>query len=728
MKKACALILTVTLFSLFTPLTAKMTALNSSIAISEVLANATNDDNDEFIELYNNTNEPIDISGWKFTDGDAVDEIVAWDDSLHGQINTPAQKNTTLIPQNAYAVILDQEYDEGGQPYNFPASAILFTTQNTTIGNELTTTDTITLYNEEGTLKQNMVDTFGTPIKDDNPLLCDDDGLDNIPFDPGDDISLERINPEEPDAEENWARNAENKSTPGLANNPYQNFAPTIINAAATPNPVILNGDKSVTFTAKIEDENGKDDLDSITLDLSSIGETAVSMYDDGTNGDSISNDSIFTNAITISKDLEPKVYSFEIKAQDKAGEEDAATISLTMQEPVYPSNLFINELLPNPSGDENTDEFIEIYNGNSSIVDLSEWKIKDGSTTFKISGTIGANSFLAVYKNASKISLNNSGDEVFLINPKGEHVHKSAYSETAKEDYAYAREDNGSFSWTSSLTPNKRNIFTAKEAIDDENENTNDETPLNEEEDPEENEIKSFSIKETKDQENNSLIKTSGVVTVPLDVFSDNYIFIQDENSGIKVYSSYDQLDGLKTGDEIEFNGKISETKSETKINLLKDSKVETVSTKNDILAKEINTDGIIEENHGIVVSLSGNISKQSGNTFYLKDDFGEAKASILEKTSIKKPKMKKDEQVKIVGIIDKTSSGFRILPRFQDDLKTSVNQASAGKNSQKLVEIPKAGSDIWLIIGTTLGAIVGFAGVEKLILLVKKRAMHNL
>jgi len=71
----------------------------SNIVINEVMYNPTQDDNyNEWIELYNPTNQSINVSGWSITDNFA-------EDFLEGDIENG--NGTTIIPPNGYAIISD---------------------------------------------------------------------------------------------------------------------------------------------------------------------------------------------------------------------------------------------------------------------------------------------------------------------------------------------------------------------------------------------------------------------------------------------------------------------------------------------------------------------------------------------------------------------------------------------------------------------------------------------
>lgn len=133
-------------------------------------------------------------------------------------------------------------------------------------------------------------------------------------------------------------------------------------------------------------------------------------------------------------------------------------------QEPItYSSGIVINELMPNPSGEEEEEEWIELKNTNSEDVDLCSWQLKDasGKTYTLESSVIAANGYLTIYRSVSSIALNNSGMEtVELYQPDGNLLSTTTYSDTAQEDYSYARQDDDVWAWTSAPTPNAENNF----------------------------------------------------------------------------------------------------------------------------------------------------------------------------------------------------------------------------------------------------------------------------
>jgi len=106
-----------------------------------------------------------------------------------------------------------------------------------------------------------------------------------------------------------------------------------------------------------------------------------------------------------------------------------------------YSTSVRLNELFANPLGDENTNEFIELFNPSDATVDLSSWSLRDGSTSdiypFPQKTMIQSQSFLVIYRPVSGLTLNNSNETVSLLDPNGETRDTVSYK-TAKENISY--------------------------------------------------------------------------------------------------------------------------------------------------------------------------------------------------------------------------------------------------------------------------------------------------
>jgi len=126
-----------------------------------------------------------------------------------------------------------------------------------------------------------------------------------------------------------------------------------------------------------------------------------------------------------------------------------------------YASGIIINELLPSPEGQDEKEEWIEIFNQNDFEVDISFWQITDtvGQTktyTFPAKTIIKPKGFLILDRPTTKITLNNSQDGLLLIQPNGNIIDSVNY-EKAPRSQSYSKIEN-KWIWSTVLTPGEDN------------------------------------------------------------------------------------------------------------------------------------------------------------------------------------------------------------------------------------------------------------------------------
>jgi len=126
----------------------------------------------------------------------------------------------------------------------------------------------------------------------------------------------------------------------------------------------------------------------------------------------------------------------------------------------VYPK-LELSEVFPDPVSPQvdTSDEFFEIYNPTDQEVDLSGWKISDesGEEYLIKAKAIPPNSRLAIFAPESKITLNNIGDVITLLDPNGIVVDESADYGNAEPGLSWSKID-GVWQWAIGPTANSAN------------------------------------------------------------------------------------------------------------------------------------------------------------------------------------------------------------------------------------------------------------------------------
>jgi len=373
----------------------------------------------------------------------------------------------------------------------------------------------------------------------------------------------------------------------------------------------------------------------------------------------------------------EAGIYAVVLTVRDSAAAEDQAQIEVTVTAPTYSDTVVINEFLPNPVGSDSAGEFVELKNTGDEEVDLEGWQIDDeegGSTPYTIGEgvVLAAGQIKSFGRTETGIALNNNGDKVRLLDPAGEV--RSSYSyDSATEGWAYARDDDGSLVETTTPTPGEENVITvAEEEEEEEGSGVGGEDKEEKEEKKTDRKVKKVELKKVRGEEKGTIVEVIGVVSVPPGVFGTRYVYLA--GSGIQLYFHKGAWPQLKLGDKVRMVGEVSAIRGEARLKLAAVGDIKVLSGGEPPVPVVVKTEEVDEELEGSLVTVQGRVSKTSGDTFYVDDGSGEVKVYIKPTVKIDKPRMKKGMAVMVTGVVSETSSGYRILPRWQEDLRVGV------------------------------------------------------
>ncbi|GJQ51780.1 MAG: hypothetical protein HKUEN02_06270 [Anaerolineaceae bacterium] len=208
-----------------------------TIVISEVMANPCGGVDykkwNEYVELYNYGDQPVDVYGWWIADigeSGTPDMLVSWTQrNPYVALPSSLTLNSTVIPPKGFALILSPIYAEGSipyfMPYAIPANTVILTpAESRTLGDDYFSLvgsgqgrDVLVLYQGGPSVIRTVVSTYGSPKLDSYANKIRDDYLDNLPLALHECSSAERIDPLKPDIFDNWREIA--NGTPGDA--PY---------------------------------------------------------------------------------------------------------------------------------------------------------------------------------------------------------------------------------------------------------------------------------------------------------------------------------------------------------------------------------------------------------------------------------------------------------------------------------------------------------------------------
>jgi PKD repeat protein len=131
-------------------------------------------------------------------------------------------------------------------------------------------------------------------------------------------------------------------------------------------------------------------------------------------------------------------------------------------------SEVYLNELLANPKGDEVDGEYIELFNNGATPINLKGWGLLDASQKKFIltqDTSIESLAYLVLPRSLFKFSLNNFGTEtVSIVDPTGKEIDTVTYT-NPKEGLSYSRKKD-SWHFTKHQTPGEDNEFSKEPKI----------------------------------------------------------------------------------------------------------------------------------------------------------------------------------------------------------------------------------------------------------------------
>lgn len=146
--------------------------------------------------------------------------------------------------------------------------------------------------------------------------------------------------------------------------------------------PLLLLPGSSITIRTQIEDDAVISTV-ALSYGYQDVPAGILNLYDDGAHADSLPNDGIYGNTLTLSA-TEPSFY-FTITATDNTGQATQYPICGEIEMPIGYSapTLVINEILPDntitvPDGDGEYPDFIELFNYGIYSISLSDLSISD--------------------------------------------------------------------------------------------------------------------------------------------------------------------------------------------------------------------------------------------------------------------------------------------------------------------------------------------------------------
>lgn len=321
----------------------------------------------------------------------------------------------------------------------------------------------------------------------------------------------------------------------------------------------------------------------------------------------------------------------------------------------------------------------------------------ENGKYKFADSQTLKAGAFYVLNNTESRLAFKNSSDAINLFNDLDELVDAVAYSDATQAE-SYGRGENGRWFWTTKITPGAENVINlsdSKSVV-----LTKASGDAGQAEDYVETDLEKI-----KDMEIGSLLKVKGTVAVEPGVLGTQIFYIIESSepsasstadfsaavltdmtaapvitqttTGVQIYNYKKDFPALKTGDYLEVNGELTQTQGEFRLKTKFKDDIKIMEHKSPPPAIALSCDAINEENVGQLVTLTGEITSKKSYTAYLDDGSDETLVYFKQSAGLDTKSLKAGQSAALTGILSKTSTGLRLLPRYQSDI-VIVDQAA--------------------------------------------------
>jgi hypothetical protein len=148
---------------------------------------------------------------------------------------------------------------------------------------------------------------------------------------------------------------------------------------SANPNSLQPGNSSLLTVNVTPGTNPGSTSL-SVSGDLTSIGGSASQQFfDNGTNGDALAGDNIFSYQALVSNGTSPGAKSLPITVSDAQLRSTSTSVALTVLPPPPPTTIKISQVYGGGgnSGATYTNDFIEVFNQGPTTIDVSSWSVQ---------------------------------------------------------------------------------------------------------------------------------------------------------------------------------------------------------------------------------------------------------------------------------------------------------------------------------------------------------------
>lgn len=363
-----------------------------------------------------------------------------------------------------------------------------------------------------------------------------------------------------------------------------------------------------------------------------------------------------------------------------------------------------LNEVLPAPrrvdwDGDGRAgfeDEWIELFNPEPRAVDLTGWRLEDRDRagwayTLPAGSRIAAGGFLLVHRRQSTIALANAVDTIRLYRPEGVEADRFGWDRSPGYDRSWSRSVDGGGDWTAdyAVTPGQPNRPRPKRKDSEPGAAGKGGTGPGEagtglagDRVP---------LADLRGLPAGTRVQVRGWVTAPPERLAARSLYLGDAQSGILVYLAPREasLPALALGDRVLASGRLKDYHGERELVLDRPDALIREGPGEPPGAVTVPSGALTDANEGRLVRIVGRVVGFGGPTLTLDDGSGRARVLVREATGMRRPWVEPGQWLAVTGIVGQYADaapwtdGHRLMPRFDTDFGRAAATAAEARAS---------------------------------------------
>ncbi|MBI4437343.1 lamin tail domain-containing protein [Candidatus Uhrbacteria bacterium] len=396
--------------------------------------------------------------------------------------------------------------------------------------------------------------------------------------------------------------------------------------------------------------------------------------------------------------------------------------------------------LYPNATGDDKTEEYLEIKNTGTESIDLSGWTIEDGSTdryTFSESRIVQPGELVRIPRTESSIALNNTGDTLELLDPNEGVMDTVTYGSAAKgSTYAFM---NGAWTWSGSVvspevteqttvpetsvptistpatkTSETSSSPTASVALVSTAPTTTSTASTTAEVTKT---VTSSTVEQSKAFTDGTRVALKGTVTALPGTLSRQFFYLEDATGGIQVYLYDGAFPEVSLGETVRIVGELSTSHGERRVKLVSQASLTRTTTETFVSAQAFPIQGLEEGLVGSLLTVKGIVQSRESGKLVLEEGASELVVYLKSEPEVDANRFERGDRLTVTGILTSYDGTLRIRPRTDADIVIDEQAAAAlaltTDETGSLLSAPQAFTGLILLVATACA--LGFLALRR-------------